>query len=109
MLFNRVEYESKMDDILGDAAKLEKLPHADSFLTSVRLEDRINNFLRSFNPLTPRRTQVYPFTEISMLFKEGIIKKISYERCAYESVDEKSLSQVMSRKTTKKRIWSIKG
>ena len=33
-----------------------------------------------------------PFTEISILFYEGIIKKISYERCAYESVDEKSLS-----------------
>ena len=38
----------------------------------------------SFNPLTPRRTQVSPFTEISILFYEGIIKKISYE-----SVDEK--------------------
>ena len=44
------------------------------------------------NPLTPRRTQVSPFTEISILFKEGIIKIISYERRAYESVDEKSLS-----------------
>ena len=27
-----------------------------------------------------------------ILNKEGIIEKISYERCAYESVDEKSLS-----------------
>ena len=33
-----------------------------------------------------------PFTKISILFQEGIIKKISYERRAYESVDEKSLS-----------------
>ena len=33
-----------------------------------------------------------PFTEILILFQEGIIKKISYERRAYESVDEKSLS-----------------
>ena len=40
----------------------------------------------------PRRTQVSPFTEISILFYEGIIKKISYERRAFESVDEKSLS-----------------
>ena len=31
-------------------------------------------------------------------------KKISYERRAYESVDEKSLSYVMSRKTTKKFV-----
>ena len=48
--------------------------------------------LISFNPLTPWRTLVAPFTEISIQFKEGIIKKISYERRAYESVDEKSLS-----------------
>ena len=33
-----------------------------------------------------------PFTEILILFQKGIIKKISYERRAYESVDEKSLS-----------------
>ena len=42
------------------------------------------------NPLTPRRILVAPFTKI--LFSEGIIKKISNERRAYESVDEKSLS-----------------
>ena len=30
--------------------------------------------------------------EILILNKEGIIEKISYERRAYESVDEKSLS-----------------
>ena len=59
------------------------------------------------NPLTPRRTQISPLTEISILFKEGIIKKISYERRAYESVAEKSLSKAMSRKT-KKKNWSIK-
>ena len=45
-----------------------------------------------FNPLIPRRTRVSSFTEISILFYEGIIKKISYERRAYESVGEKSLS-----------------
>ena len=32
------------------------------------------------------------FIEISILFQEGIIQKISYEHRAYESVDEKSLS-----------------
>ena len=47
--------------------------------------------------------------KILILNKEGIIEKISYERRAYESVDEKSLSQVMSRKTTKKRIHAFKG
>ena len=40
---------------------------------------------------------------------EGIIKKISYERSDYESVDEKSLSWAMSRKTTKKIIQAVKG
>ena len=30
--------------------------------------------------------------KILILNKEGIVKKISYERHAYESVDEKSLS-----------------
>ena len=43
-----------------------------------------------FNPLMPTTTLVAHFTEISILFWEGIIKKISYERRAYESVDEKS-------------------
>ena len=30
--------------------------------------------------------------KILILNKEGIVEKICYERCAYESVDEKSLS-----------------
>ena len=42
--------------------------------------------------------------KISILKLEGIIKKISYERRDYESVDENSLSEAMSRKTTKRRI-----
>ena len=57
-----------------------------------RILSLININIKGVNPLTPRRTQVSPFTEISILFEEGIIKKISYERRAYESVDEKSLS-----------------
>ena len=40
--------------------------------------------------------------KILIFNKEGIIEIISYERGAYESVDEKSLSLFMSRKTTKK-------
>ena len=38
-----------------------------------------------------------------ILISQGIVKKISYERRDYESVDEKSLSSAMSRKTTKKK------
>ena len=61
-----------------------------------------------FNPLTPRRTQVSPFTEIKFHFKKGSSKRISNERRAYESVDEMSLSKVMRRQMTKK-ILSFKG
>ena len=43
------------------------------------------------------------FAEISILFEEGIIIKISYERRAYESVDEKSW------KTTKNKNLVLKG
>ena len=57
----------------------------------------------------PRRTQVSPSTVILILFWEGIIKKIYYESRDYESVDEKSLSLVMSRKTTKKNNLVHKG
>ena len=46
--------------------------------------------------------------KILILNKEGIIENISYQRHAYESVDEKSLFLVMSRKTTKKRIHAFK-
>ena len=47
--------------------------------------------------------------KISILKLEGIIKKISYERRDYESVDENSLSEALSRKTTKTRIQALKG
>ena len=43
------------------------------------------------NPLCPRVTNSSRIAEISILKWEGIVKK-SYERRAYESVDEKSLS-----------------
>ena len=47
--------------------------------------------------------------KISILKLEGIIKKISYERRDYESVDKKSLSQLCLDKTTKKkRIQALK-
>ena len=47
--------------------------------------------------------------KILILKLEGIIKKISYERRDYESVDKKSLSQLCLDKTTKKkRIQALK-
>ena len=43
------------------------------------------------------------------ILRRDLQKKNSYERRAYESVDEKSLSMALSRKNDEKRIWSIKG
>ena len=63
-----------------------------------------------FNPLLPIAHKSARIVKISILKLEGIIKKIFYERRDYESVDEKSLSKAMSRKTTKKkRIQALKG
>ena len=45
------------------------------------------------------------YQKFQFLFKKGLQKKKSYERRAYELLDERSLSLAMSRKTTKKRIW----
>ena len=47
--------------------------------------------------------------EILILIKEGIIKQNSYERCDYESVDERAYLRLCPKKTTKKRIHSVKG
>ena len=47
--------------------------------------------------------------KISILKLEGTIKKISYEPRDYESVDEKSLSWALSRKTTKEKNSGSKG
>ena len=44
------------------------------------------------NPFPPSVPIWYRLAKLSILILEGIIKKISYERRDYESVDEKSLS-----------------
>ena len=48
--------------------------------------------VNSINPLLPIAYKSARIDKISILKLEGIIKKISYERRDYESVDEKSLS-----------------
>ena len=63
----------------------------------------------SINPLVPSAHKSVRIAKISILKLEGIIKKISYERRDYESVDENSLSEALSRKTTKRRIQALKG
>ena len=48
--------------------------------------------LATINPLVPSAHKSVRKAKILILKLEGIIKKISYERCDYESIDEKSLS-----------------
>ena len=57
-------------------------------------------------PIAHKSAQI---DKISILKLEGIIKKISYERRDYESVDEKSLSKAMSRKNYEKKNSGTKG
>ena len=53
---------------------------------------KFSSFLFLFNPLLLSAHKSARIFKISILKLEGIIKKISYERRDYESVDEKSLS-----------------
>ena len=49
-------------------------------------------FFDRFNPFPPSVPIWHRLAKLSILILEGIIKKISYERRDYESVEEKSLS-----------------
>ena len=44
--------------------------------------------IKAYNLLLPRVLNIGRLTKILISIKEGIIKKISYERRAYESVDD---------------------
>ena len=61
-------------------------------LNSYLLLYRRHAWCLCFNPLVPSAHKSARIYKISMLKLEGIIKKISYERRDYESVNEKSLS-----------------
>ena len=65
--------------------------------------------LMYYNPLVPSAHKSVRISKISILKLEGIIKKISYERRDYESVDENSLSEAMSRKNYEKKNSGTKG
>ena len=85
--------------------------NATSTLQAYVLNISLHNLRKSnkapipINPLLPIAQKSARIDKISILKLEGIIKKNSYERRDYESVDEKSLSKAMSRKTTKKKFW----
>ena len=54
------------------------------------------------NPFPPSVPIWHRLAKLSILILEGIIKKISYERRDYESVDEKSLLRLCPEKRKKK-------
>ena len=64
---------------------------------------------KKLNPLLHTGHYCVRMTKILILKLEGIIKKISYERRVYESVDDSSLSKAISQKLTKKRTHATKG
>ena len=45
VIMNRDDYLQKMLQILNNSSKFIKLPNLNSFLTTLRLEDRVNKFL----------------------------------------------------------------
>ena len=47
-----------------------------------------NVYCKFFNPLLPSVLNIGRLTKILISIKEGIIRKISYDRPAYESVDD---------------------
>ena len=65
--------------------------------------------MNSLNPFPPSVPIWHRLAKLSILILEGIVKKISYELRDYESVDEKSLSWAMSRKTRGKKNSGNKG
>ena len=57
-----------------------------------RVNKKYENGSQFFNPFPPSVPIWHRLAKLSILILEGIVKKISYERRDYESVDEKSLS-----------------
>ena len=51
-----------------------------------------NRMHENLTPFSHSGHCIGPPSKISILVQEGIVKKISYERRAYDSVDDKSLS-----------------
>ena len=69
---------------------MSKFSNQQRFQRSYKQKSEIATF--SINPFPPSVPIWHHLVKLSISILEGIIKKISYERCDYESVDEKSLS-----------------
>ena len=48
---NKAGYVNKMDAILADSTKFQKIPNYDPIIVTVRLEDRINRLLSKLKSL----------------------------------------------------------
>ena len=60
-----------------------------------------------YNSLAPSIEYSIYLTNLFFIYKfEGIIKKISYERCVYESVDDMNVSWDIFHKFTEAELWS---
>ena len=64
------------------------------FILDLRAQNYTSEFLLlwQLNPFPPSVPIWHRLAKLSILILEGIVKKISYERRDYESVDEKNLS-----------------
>ena len=103
--YERRDYESVEEKSLSQAVSRKTMKKRIQALKGSR-KWKFTNF---FNPLLPIAYKSARIDKISILKLEGIIEKISYESRDYESVEEKNLSQAMSRKSARKRIQALKG
>ena len=61
------------------------------FCPSVFITTTVHTRVSTFNSFPPSVPICHRLAKLSIFIFEGIIKKISYDRGDYESVDEKSL------------------
>ena len=58
---NKADYVNKMDAILADSTKFQKMPNDDLFIVTVRLEDRINRLLSKLKSLGTISEEKYKY------------------------------------------------
>ena len=59
VIINKQDYVQKMTTIISDCSKFCKLTHFDAFLTTLRLEDKVNRFLSKIKKLGIISDQIY--------------------------------------------------
>ena len=77
--------------------------------TVMLLSVLVTNNIFFTNPLVTHPLYLVCMAKILILKENGIIEKIYYERRAYESVDDRSHSQVVSQKSTENKTRALMG